>query len=40
MATGYYIHKLSAEKEALERWENEGGQLGQNHANGGMRFES
>ena len=31
MATGYSIHKRSAEKEALERWENEGGRLVQNH---------
>jgi len=32
MATRYYIHKPSAEKEAVERWENEGGRLGRNHA--------
>lgn len=31
MATGYYIQKRGAEKEALERWENEGGRLVQNH---------
>jgi hypothetical protein len=31
MATNYYIHKLSAEKDAVERWENEGGRLGQNN---------
>ena len=31
MATGYSIYKRSAEKEALERWENEGGRLSQNH---------
>lgn len=30
MATGYSIHKRSAEKEALDRWENEGGLLSQN----------
>ena len=33
MATGYYIHKPSADWEAVERWENEGGRL--NH--GGKR---
>ena len=31
MATGYSIYKRSAEKEALERWENAGGPLRQNH---------
>jgi len=29
MARGYYIHNAIAEKEPLERWENEGGRLGQ-----------
>ena len=37
MATGYLIHTPSVEKQALERWENEGGQLGQNH---GFIFDS
>ncbi|HEX8650873.1 MAG TPA: SDR family oxidoreductase [Pyrinomonadaceae bacterium] len=27
----YYIHELSIEGEAVERWENEGGRLRQNH---------
>ena len=31
MAAGYYIDKRSAEKEAVDRWENEGGRLTQNH---------
>lgn len=31
MAPGYSIHKRSVEKEALERWENEGGRFVQNH---------
>jgi hypothetical protein len=31
MAAGYYIHKPSSEKAAVERWENEGGRLGQNY---------
>lgn len=31
MLAGYYIQKSSAEKEAVERWENEGGRLSQNH---------
>ena len=31
MATGYYIHGRSAELEAVERWENEGGGLSQTH---------
>ena len=28
MARGYYMHDPIAEKEPLERWENEGGRLG------------
>jgi hypothetical protein len=28
MRAGYYIRELSAEWDALERWENEGGRLG------------
>ena len=31
MASGYYIRKPSAEWEAVERWENEGGRLRQRH---------
>ena len=31
MEPGYSIDKRSGEKEALERWENEGGRLVQNH---------
>ena len=31
MPTGHYKHKSSAEWEAVERWENEGGRLSQNH---------
>lgn len=31
MAAGYYIDKRIAEKKAVERWENEGGRLSQNH---------
>ena len=31
MSEGYYIHKPGAEKEAVERWENEGGRLGLNY---------
>lgn len=31
MSTGYYIHKSSAEWEGVDRWENEGGRLGQNN---------
>ena len=27
MAKGYFIQEVSAAKEALERWENEGGRL-------------
>jgi len=30
-AIDYYIHESSAEWEAFERWENEGGRLQQNH---------
>lgn len=30
-AADYYIHESSAEWEAFERWENEGGRLRQNH---------
>ncbi len=33
MATGYYIHEPIAEWEAVDRWENEGGRLGQHHQN-------
>ena len=29
MARGYYIHNAITEKEPLERWENEGGRIGQ-----------
>ena len=31
MATGYYIRKQSSEWEAVERWENEGGRVGEKH---------
>jgi len=31
MITGYYIHERIGELEAVERWENEGGRLSQNH---------
>lgn len=31
MSAGYYIDRPSAEKEAVDRWENEGGRLGRNH---------
>ena len=31
MAADYYIHESSAEWEAVERWENEGGRAQQNH---------
>ena len=31
MATDYYVHEPSAHQEAIERWENEGGRLQQQH---------
>ena len=31
MATGYFIQGRRAELEAVQRWENEGGRLSQNH---------
>ena len=31
MATGHYIQGRSAELEAMQRWENEGGRLSENH---------
>lgn len=31
MTADYYIQEPSAEWEAVERWENEGGRLGQRH---------
>ena len=31
MATGYFIQGPSGELEAVQRWENEGGRLSQNH---------
>ena len=31
MLPGYYRHETSVEKEAVERWENEGGRLGEDY---------
>ena len=45
MWTGYYIYEVSVEKEAVDRWENEGGRLGEDYLRHmdqvmpGMRFE-
>jgi len=31
MSVSYYIRRLSVEKDAVDRWENEGGRLGPKH---------